>query len=142
MNFLLLKQANHLLAPLLREHVAFVFAGLAFSITSGMTAVSIFEGMFKNPEISKATSPCPEVALSLLLALAIIYFTSNPFQGLIISQMLLSIQLPFTIFSQVYLTSSPKVMGKCINSNLSKYTFFVMKIIITLLNIDLFVSFF
>ena len=46
------------------------------------------------------------------MALIIIMLVSNPFMGLIYSQMILSIQLPVTIFLQVYLTSSGKVMGK------------------------------
>ncbi|WP_321321288.1 Nramp family divalent metal transporter [Labilibaculum sp.] len=142
-----LEQANHLLAPLLGEHaavvfaVALLFAGLASTITSGMAAGSIFAGMFKEPYDIKDNHSRLGVALSLLLALAIIYFISNPFQGLIISQMILSIQLPFTIFAQVYLTSSSKVMGKYKNSNLSKYTLYTMGGIITILNIALFISF-
>ncbi|MBN2595565.1 MAG: Nramp family divalent metal transporter [Marinifilaceae bacterium] len=142
-----LEQANHLLAPLLGEHaavvfaVALLFAGLASTITSGMAAGSIFAGMFKEPYDIKDNHSRLGVALSLLLALAIIYFISNPFQGLIISQMILSIQLPFTIFAQVYLTSSSKVMGKYKNSNLSKYTLYAMGGIITILNIALFISF-
>ncbi|MDM8159465.1 Nramp family divalent metal transporter [Labilibaculum sp. K2S] len=143
-----LEQANHLLAPLLGEHAAFVFAiallfaGLASTITSGMAAGSIFAGMFKEPYDIKDNHSRLGVAISLIVALVIIFFISNPFQGLIISQMILSIQLPFTIFLQVYLTSSPKVMGKYKNSPLSKYTLYAMGGIITLLNIALFVSFF
>jgi manganese transport protein len=135
------------LAPLLGEHaavvfaVALLFAGLASTITSGMAAGSIFAGMFKEPYDIKDNHSRLGVALSLLLALAIIYFISNPFQGLIISQMILSIQLPFTIFAQVYLTSSSKVMGKYKNSTLSKYTLYAMGGIITILNIALFISF-
>jgi manganese transport protein len=142
-----LEQANHLLAPLLGEHaavvfaVALLFAGLASTITSGMAAGSIFAGMFKEPYDIKDNHSRLGVAISLLLALAIIYFISNPFQGLIISQMILSIQLPFTIFAQVYLTSSSKVMGKYKNSTLNKYTLYSMGVIITILNIALFVSF-
>lgn len=142
-----LEQANHLLAPLLGDHaavvfaVALLFAGLASTITSGMAAGSIFAGMFKEPYDIKDNHSRLGVAISLLLALAIIYFISNPFQGLIISQMILSIQLPFTIFSQVYLTSSSKVMGKYKNSPLSKYTLYAMGGIITILNIALFISF-
>ncbi|MFA9370304.1 MAG: Nramp family divalent metal transporter [Labilibaculum antarcticum] len=142
-----LEQANHLLAPLLGEHaavvfaVALLFAGLASTITSGMAAGSIFAGMFKEPYDIKDNHSRLGVAISLLVALAIIYFISNPFQGLIISQMILSIQLPFTIFAQVYLTSSSKVMGKYKNSTLSKITLYAMGGIITILNIALFISF-
>lgn len=143
-----LEQANHLLAPLLGEHAAFVFAiallfsGLASTITSGMAAGSIFAGIFKEPYDIKDNHSRLGVSISLVIALGVIFFISNPFQGLIISQMILSIQLPFTIFLQVYLTSSSKVMGKYKNSNLSKYTLYLIGIIVTLLNIALFISLF
>jgi len=143
-----LEQANHLLAPLLGTHaavvfaVALLFAGLASTITSGMAAGSIFAGMYKEPYDIKDNHSKLGVGISLLLALGIIFLITNPFQGLIISQMILSIQLPFTIFLQVYLTSSDKVMGKYKNSPISKITLYALGVIVTLLNIALFVSFF
>jgi manganese transport protein len=143
-----LQQANHLLTPLLGKHAAVVFAiallfsGLASTVTSGMAAGSIFAGMNKEPYDIKDNHSRLGVGISLILALLIILFISNPFSGLIISQMCLSIQLPFTIFTQVYLTSSSKVMGKYRNSLPSKITLYALGIIVTLLNIALFVSFF
>ncbi|WP_167614107.1 Nramp family divalent metal transporter [Maribellus sediminis] len=143
-----LQQANKLLAPLLGHHASFVFAiallfaGIASTITSGMAAGSIFSGMFKEPYDIKDNHSRLGVAISLVLALGIIFLISNPFNGLIISQMFLSIQLPFTIFLQVYLTSSEKVMGKYKNSLFSKILLYVLGGIVTLLNIALFVSMF
>jgi manganese transport protein len=142
-----LSQAQNLLAPLLGSHAAIVFAiallfaGLASTITSGMAAGSIFAGMFKEPYDIKDNHSRMGVAISLLVALGIIFLISNPFKGLIISQMILSIQLPFTIFLQVYLTSSEKVMGKYKNSTLSKITLYAIGVIVTMLNIALIVSF-
>ena len=80
------------------------------------------------------------VAISLIIALAIIFFISNPFKGLIYSQMILSIQLPFTIFLQVYLTSSEKVMGKYKNSTYYKIVLLTLGQIVTGLKIALFWS--
>lgn len=143
-----LQQANHLLAPLLGNHAAVVFAvallfsGLASTITSGMAAGSIFSGMFKEPYDIKDNHSRLGVGLSLLIALGIIFLISNPFNGLIISQMCLSIQLPFTIFLQVNLTSSEKVMGKYKNSTYTKILLYTIGVVVTLLNIALFVSFF
>lgn len=70
-----------------------------------------------------------------------IFLISNPFKGLIYSQMLLSIKLPNTIFTQIYLTTSPKVMGKYANSK--PLTFFLLLIggIVTFLNKRLLISF-
>lgn len=141
-----LEQSNQLLAPLLGSHAAIVFAiallfsGIASTITSGMAAGSIFAGMFNEPYDIKDNHSRLGVAISLLIGLGIIFLISNPFYGLIISQMFLSIQLPFTIFLQVYLTSSEKVMGKYKNSNISKITLYSLGLIVTILNIALFVS--
>jgi len=74
--------------------------------------------------------------------LVIIFLISDPFKGLIISQMVLSIQLPFTIFLQVYLTSSEKIMGKYKNSTASKWVLYLLGVIVTLLNVALFISLF
>lgn len=143
-----LEQANLLLAPLLGNHAAVIFAiallfsGIASTTTSGMAAGSIFAGMYKEPYDIKDNHTRLGVAISLLLALGIIFFISNPFKGLIFSQMCLSIQLPVVVFLQVYLTSSYKVMGKYKNSNFSKIILYAIGAIITLLNIALFVSMF
>lgn len=143
-----LQQANHLLAPLLGSHAAVVFAiallfsGIASTITSGMAAGTIFAGIYKEPYDIKDNHSRLGVAISLLIALGIIMFISNPFYGLIFSQMILSIQLPFTIFLQVYLTSSKKVMGKYKNSRYSKFLLYGVGVLVTVLNIALFVNFF
>lgn len=143
-----LEQANQLLAPLLGNHaavvfaVALLFAGIASTITSGMAAGSIFAGMYKEPYDIKDNHSRLGVAISLVIGLGIIFLISNPFYGLIISQMCLSIQLPFTIFLQVYLTSSSKVMGKYKNSNYSKILLYSLGGIVTILNIALFISMF
>ena len=143
---MLFRSANSLLEPLLGKNAAVVFAvallfsGLASTITSGMAAGSIFAGMYKEPYDIKDNHSRMGVAISLIIALAIIFFISNPFKGLIYSQMILSIQLPFTIFLQVYLTSSEKVMGKYKNSTYSKIVLLALGLIVTGLNIALFWS--
>lgn len=143
-----LQQANQLLAPLLGSNaaivfaVALLFAGVASTITSGMAAGTIFAGMYKEPYDIKDNHSRVGVAISLIIAFGIILLITNPFQGLIISQMILSIQLPFTIFLQVYLTSSEKVMGKYKNSKHSKLLLYSLGVIVAALNIALFISLF
>ncbi len=142
-----LQQAQNLLTPLLGNHSAIVFAvallfsGIASTITSGMAAGSIFAGIFKEPYDIQDNHSRLGVSLSLIIALLIIFFISNPFTGLIISQMCLSIQLPFTIFLQVRLTSSAKVMGKYRNTRFSDFLLYSVGILVTVLNIALFISF-
>ena len=109
-----LQDASALLQPLLGNNaavifaVALLFAGIASTITSGMAAGSIFAGIYREPYDIKDSHSRWGVLLSLVMALIIIMLVSNPFMGLIYSQMILSIQLPVTIFLQVYLTSSGK----------------------------------
>jgi manganese transport protein len=143
-----LQQSHKILEPLLGGQasvifaVALLFAGIASTITSGMAAGSIFAGMYKEPYDIKDNHSRLGVIISLVLATSIIFVISNPFNGLIFSQMLLSMQLPFTIFLQVYLTSSDKVMGKYKNSPSTRIILYAVGGIVTALNIALLVSLF
>jgi len=122
--------------------VALLFAGIASTITSGMAAGSIFAGIYREPYDIKDSHSRWGVLLSLVMALIIIMLVSNPFMGLIYSQMILSIQLPITIFLQVYLTSSGKVMGKYKNRTSTKWILYILGGIVTVLNVMLFISMF
>ena len=81
-----------------------------------MAAGSIFAGIFGESYHIKDSHSQVGVILSLGIALLLIFFIGDPFKGLLISQMVLSIQLPFTVFLQVGLTSSRKVMGQYVNT--------------------------
>ncbi len=143
-----LQQADSLLRPLLGSHATVVFAvalllaGFASTITSGMAAGTIFAGMFREPYDRKDPHSRFGVALSLVAAFVVIIVISDPFKGLIYSQMALSVQLPFTVFLQVRLTSSEKVMGKFRNSRSTKWLLYAIGALVTWLNVMLFVSFF
>ena len=143
-----LQQADSLLRPLLGSHATVVFAvalllaGIASTITSGMAAGTIFAGMFREPYDRKDPHSRFGVARSLVAAFVVIIVISDPFKGLIYSQMALSIQLPFTVFLQVRLTSSEKVMGKFRNSRSTKWLLYAIGALVTWLNVMLFVSFF
>ncbi len=142
-----LEQTQSLLQPLLGSHaavifaVALLFAGIASTITSGMAAGSIFAGIYREPYDVKDSHSRWGILISLVLALLIIMVVKNPFMGLIYSQMILSIQLPVTIFLQVYLTSSGKVMGKYRNKTFARSVLYILGGIVTLLNIMLLISF-
>ena len=106
-----------------------------------MAAGSIFAGIFGESYHIKDIHSRIGVLLSLGVALVIIFFIDNPFYGLIISQMILSIQLPFTVFLQVGLTSSKRVMGKYANSLWSSFVLYTIAIIVSVLNIMLLFGF-
>ena len=141
-----LQQAKSLLEPLLGNSAGMVFAlallmaGISSTITSGMAAGSIFSGIFGESYNIKDSHSQVGVALSLGIALLLIFCIGNPFKGLLISQMVLSIQLPFTVFLQVSLTSSKRVMGKYANSRWSSFVLYTIAAIVTALNIMLLIS--
>ena len=141
-----LQQAQSLLTPLLGDAAAIVFAlallmaGISSTVTSGMAAGSIFAGIFGESYHIKDIHSRLGILLSLGIALLVIFFIDNPFYGLIISQMMLSIQLPFTVFLQVSLTSSEKVMGKYANSTWTKWLLYGIATIVSILNIMLLFS--
>jgi len=143
-----LEQAESILKPLLGNSasivfaLALLFAGIASSITSGMAGGSIVAGIFKEPYDIKDSHSRLGVFISLFGALVGIFLITDPFKGLVISQMLLSIQLPFTIFLQIYLTSSKKVMGKFANGKISLAFLMSIGLIVTGLNIKLLLSMF
>lgn len=138
-----LQQAKSLLDPLLGNQAGIVFAlallmaGISSTVTSGMAAGSIFAGIFGESYHIKDVHSRVGVLLSLGIALLIIFFIGDPFQGLIYSQMVLSFQLPFTVFLQVGLTSSRRVMGLYANSRWSSFVLYFIATVVSLLNIML-----
>ncbi|GAA6530380.1 MAG: Nramp family divalent metal transporter [Prevotella sp.] len=141
-----LSQAQAMLQPLLGNNAATIFAialllaGISSTITSGMAAGSIFSGLFGESYNAHDTHSIVGIVISLGIALLMIFFIGNPFQGLIYSQMVLSIQLPFTVFLQVRLTSSKKVMGKYANRLWNTIFLYSLAVIVTALNIWLLVN--
>jgi manganese transport protein len=141
-----LPQAQATLRPLLGSAAAFVFAlallfaGISSSVTAAMAGGSIFAGMFRRPfDISENHSRIG-VVLTLCGALLIIFFLKDPFQGLIWSQIVLSIQLPWTIFALIFLTFSTRVMGQFANSLGEKISLGIIAVTVSTLNILLFVQ--
>ena len=141
-----LEQAQIMLKPLLGSSaslvfaVALLFAGIASCITAGMAGGSIFAGLFGEEYNINNKHSKIGVLINIIVALIIIFFIENPFNGLVYSQMLLSVQLPITIFSLIYLTSSKKVMGEYKNTIIENIVLWVIGGIVTVLNIMLLMS--
>lgn len=138
-----LQQAQEMLVPLLGTGAALVFAiallfsGLSSTTTAGMAGGSIFAGIFKEPYDIKDQHSWVGVSVTYGLALVLVLFIDDAFKGLIYSQIALSIQLPWTIFLQIYLTSSTRVMGKYANTRFQKFVLGLVGVTVTLLNIML-----
>ena len=138
-----LQQAKEMLVPLLGPNaanvfaIALLFAGFASTTTAGMAGATIFAGMFHESYDMKDIHSRIGLLVSYLPAIVILFFVTDPFFGLILSQALLSVQLPFTIFMQLYLTSSERVMGKYANKPSTRFTLIILGVIVTLLNLFL-----
>lgn len=143
-----LEQAGDMLVPLLGGLSSLVFAfalllsGIASTITSGMAGGSIFAGLFGEPLDFKDSHSRLGMLISFGAALMVFFFIGDVFRGLILSQMVLSMQLPFTIFLQLYLTSSKKVMGAWANDGWTLTMLLGIGILVTFLNVKLLISFF
>lgn len=143
-----LAQAQQLLVPLVGSGAAVIFAvallfsGISSTITAGIAGGTIFAGLFGEPYDMKDNHTKLGVASILILSTVVIFLISDPFIGLIYSQMFLSIQLPITVFLQIYLTSSEKVMGVHRNGTFTKVVLGGIALTLTGLNVMLFISFF
>jgi manganese transport protein len=136
-------QAQRMLGPLLGPAAAVVFAlalllaGLSSSITAGMAGGSIFAGIFGESYDIKDRHSRIGAAGTLAAATAIVFVIGDPFRGLVISQMLLSMQLPITIVTQIRLTSSPAVMGKYANGRALRALLWAIAAVVIGLNVAL-----
>lgn len=141
-----LEQAAAMLRPIVGPAsgtifaVALLCAGLASTLTAAMAGGSIFAGIFGQPFDARGTSSRAGVLVTLVPALLAVFFVTDTFRMLILSQMILSIQLPITILLQVYLTSSRKVMGSHANDLLGGSMLWSVATVVIVLNLMLFRS--
>lgn len=143
-----LAQAEEMLKPLLGSASALVFAwallmaGIASSITAGMAGGSIFAGIHGEPYNSSDIHTKTGVAITMVAGLIPIFFIADPLKGLIFSQICLSIQLPWTIFLQIHLTSSKRIMGTHANRPHEKALLWLTGLTVAVLNVMLLAEFF
>lgn len=141
-----LEQAEALLTPLIGPWagmvfaLALLFAGLASSTTAGMAGASIFAGMWGEAYDMKDFHSRLGLALTYVPAMVMIFFVQDSFLALLYSQMFLSLQLPITIFLQLYMTSSKRVMGQYVNHRITSILLWGIGIFVTVLNIYLLIA--
>jgi manganese transport protein len=138
-----LAQANITLRPLLGNaaHIVFgaalVMAGFSSSVTAAMAGGSIMAGMFGEPFDISDNHSRSGAGITFGLAILVVFILRDSFSGLIWSQIILAIQLPWTIFSQILLTSSTRVMGRHSNSFTDNFLLWSIAAIVSFLNIML-----
>jgi manganese transport protein len=141
-----LSQAQQMLTPLVGNAAAFIFAiallasGISAAVTAGMAGGCTFTGIFGEAYDIKDAHTRWGIWLTIIPAALLIFFIRDTFRGLVLSQLLLSVQLPFTIFLQIYLTSSQKVMGKFKNILIEKILLWIVASIVVGLNILLLIN--
>jgi manganese transport protein len=141
-----LGQAQAMLRPMLGSAAALVFggallmAGLSSSVTAGMAGGSIVAGMFAEPYDASDNHTRLGILVTLLGALLVTVLITDPFKGLVYSQVALSVQLPWTIILQILLTSNPRVMGKYVNTVLDRILLWTTTAIVSGLNVLLLVD--
>lgn len=114
--------------------LALLFAGLASSVTAGMAAGTVSAGMAGEPYDIHDRHSSLGVVGCFMGALVALLLVDDPFDGLLWSQALLSLQLPITVFAQIWLTSSPRVMGRYANGPVLKAALALIGLVVTALN--------
>ncbi len=113
-----IQQASETLRPLVGPvaqflfGLALLFAGVSSSITSSLAEANIVTGYLGLPEDSHSSSYRIALIATSLPAMAIIAAGLDPYKVLIISQVVLSIQLPFTVIPLLWLCRSRRAMGE------------------------------
>ena len=106
-------------------------------MTAGIAGGSIYAGIFGESYAIGDRHTRWGVVITLGGAALIILGIDNPLKGLIYSQIALSMQLPFTTFLQLYLTSSRKVMGEYANPPFTRFILALVAGIVVVLNVML-----
>ncbi len=117
-----------------------LFAGLSSSVTAAMAGGSVFAGIFIEPFDINDPHSRIGLGITLLGALASIMLLSNPFKGILWSQIALSLQLPFTIIPLILLTSSKKVMGDYVNKPYGACVLWIVGLVVIGLNTALLID--
>ncbi len=146
-----LEQAQNMLIPILGPlggiaglvfAIALLFAAISAAMTAGFAGGSIFSGIFGEPYNAKDLHTKIGIFITLFFALVTIFFINDTLTALIWSQILLSIQLPITVLTQIHLTSNYKVMGKYVNKGFEKYMLYLIAVVVIALNLALLYSVF
>jgi len=117
-----------------------LFAGLSSSVTAAMAGGSVFAGIYIEPFDINDPHSRMGLSITLLGALAGIMLLSDPFKGILWSQVALSLQLPLTIIPLILLTSSKKVMGGYANRPYGAILLWIVGLVVIGLNIALLID--
>jgi manganese transport protein len=141
-----IEQASATLKPLagplagLLFAVALVFSGVGSSVTSSMAEVNVITGFLGKPEDPRTVLYRVSVFITAIPSLLVILSGMDTFRILIFSQVVLSIQLPFTLIPLLILCRSRKVMGAFRSSTREFAAAVLISAIVIVLNVYLLYS--
>jgi len=120
--------------------IALVFSGVSSSITSSMAEVNVITGFLGKPEDSRTLLYRISTFITAIPSFIIIVSGINTYKILIFSQVILSVQLPFTLIPLLILCRRKKVMGT-FRSRLPEFiTALAISVLVIGLNIFLLIS--
>ena len=141
-----IEQASATLKPLagplagLLFAIALVFAGVGSSVTSSMAEVNVITGFLGKPEDPRTLLYRISVFVTAIPSFLIIIMAMNTFRILIFSQVVLSIQLPFTLIPLLIICRDRNIMGR-FRSNWQEFSAaLVISAVVIILNIYLLYS--
>ncbi|WP_073151972.1 Nramp family divalent metal transporter [Seinonella peptonophila] len=143
-----ISQAYHLLAPLIGTSLASILFGLALlasgqnsTLTGTLAGQIVMEG-FLNFRIAPWLRRLITRLLAITPAIIVtaLYGAKGTMQLLVLSQVVLSFQLPFAVIPLVQFTSDRSKMGIFTNSNWLKWLSWFIALIIIVLNIILLIQ--
>ncbi len=134
-------QAYLTLKPLLGQAAALTFAiallasGISSSTTGTLAGQIVFEGFLNVRVHNIAALRLVVRLLTMAPALVAVWFAVRPVTLLVLSQVILSMQLPFSIIPLVAFTSNRSLMGELVNPPLIKTLAWASAVLITGLNL-------
>jgi manganese transport protein len=120
--------------------VALVFAGVGSSVTSSMAEVNVITGFLGKPEDPRTRLYRIAVFITAIPSFAVILLPLNAFRILIFSQVVLSLQLPFTLIPLLILSRDRNVMGAFRSGSLEFAAAAIISGVVVLLNVYLIYS--
>jgi len=120
--------------------IALLFAGVGSSITSSMAEVNVITGFLGKPEDPRTLLYKIATFITAIPSFLIILFSLDTYKILIFSQVVLSVQLPFTLIPLLILCKRKKIMGVFKSNMLEFIMALIISAIVIALNIYLLIS--
>lgn len=135
-----IEQASAALRPLagglaqLLFGVALLFAGVGSSITSSLSEANVVTGFLGRPEDAHSLTFRLGLVITGIPAMFVVALGLNSYKVLILSQVALSIQLPFTIIPLLLLAANRRVMGSLAAGLVEKALGWLVALVVISLN--------